>query len=313
MRDRLGPPRRRWSSWGGGSLSLPIDLRHHRDRITVAAAHCPNTLGVRVESVSMAVNPYDSLVASHGLSATQKQAIAWVPEGSRVLELGCAGGYIGEILMRQRGCSVDALEIDAASAELARTRGLTVWQGSLDDMAFVNGALEGRSYDAIVATDVLEHLREPELVLAAMHRWLAPGGVAIVAVPNIAAWSMRVQLGVRGNFDYEDTGQLDRTHLRFYTWESFIALVKSQGWRIEETMADSWELPGLQRLMFELPRALRTRLLDGQAAEPTGTAGRIFHGAGRVLRLHQRVANRLGPLRPNLCATHVALRIRSAR
>ncbi|MBI4952857.1 MAG: class I SAM-dependent methyltransferase [Myxococcales bacterium] len=246
---------------------------------------------------------YEKLVDA-GLSSTQKQSIAWVPEGARVLELGCATGYIGDILMRQKGCKVVGVELDAKAAVEARGRGLDVRVGSLEDAAF-RRSIAG-PFDLVMATDVLEHLSDPDAVLADIDRWVAREGRVIVAVPNVAVWSMRVAL-LRGLFEYEETGLLDRTHLRFFTRDTLRRLVTAQGFVVEAEFVDRWEVPGLEHLMWSWPLRLRTSL----AGRPPAWWRRALEsGAGSLTGLHQRIGGGLGRVWPNLCGDHFALLLR---
>jgi methionine biosynthesis protein MetW len=161
---------------------------------------------------------YDRCVEKSGqLGASHEWLISRVPVGAEVLDVGCAGGYLARALIRERRCTVDGIEIDAAAVGRAATLCRRVFVGSLEDEDFLS-TLDG-PYDRIVLGDVLEHLREPEHVLAALTRLLAPGGRLLVSLPNIAHWSVRWEL-LRGRFAYTETGLLDRTHLRFYTFET---------------------------------------------------------------------------------------------
>jgi methionine biosynthesis protein MetW len=230
---------------------------------------------------------YDEIVREHGLSSTHRQTIAWVPQGASVLELGCSSGFIGSILIEKKGCRVTGVEVDAAAAAEARERGLKVVEGSLEEPAFRESI--GERHDIVIAADVLEHLSDPAPTLEHCKRWLKPDGRVILSVPNVATWSMRAQLFFRGDFEYQETGLLDRTHLRFFTWETLHDFVLGQGWQIEAVMVDSWELPFTQKLFFDLPLRLK---------------------AGRVVAIHQALAERVGQRFPNLCAKHIALLLR---
>lgn len=248
---------------------------------------------------------YRELIEERGLSTMHRQALAWVPEGSRVLELGCAAGSLGEILIATKGCGVTGVEVEPVAADEARARGLHVLVGSLDNPAF-REAIEGR-FDVVMATDVLEHLERPADTLEHMKRWVTPAGRAIVAVPNIATWSMRAQL-LRGDFDYQETGILDRTHLRFFTWDTFHELVARLGWRVVDRVVDAWEVPGLQNLLWEWPLAWRERIGPNRS----GAGLLLFRSLGRLLRTHQAVGRTMGRAWPNLCAKHIGLLLRSA-
>ena len=92
-------------------------------------------------------------------------------------------------------------------------------------------ALDG-PFDAIVYGDVLEHLSDPLAALVALNRTLAAGGLVIVSVPNVAHLWVRLS-APRGALRLRDRGILDRTHLRFFTRRTFLALLerRSSRWR----------------------------------------------------------------------------------
>ena len=93
-----------------------------------------------------------------------------------------------------------------------------------------------RPFDVVVCADVLEHLPEPDAVLARIRRWMAPDGVLLVSLPNVANVAVRLAL-LAGRFEYAETGILDRTHLRFYTRRSARRLVENAGFRIRSARA----------------------------------------------------------------------------
>jgi methionine biosynthesis protein MetW len=253
---------------------------------------------------------YQKIVQEHGLSGTHREAIRWVPKGARVLELGCASGYISRLLMDERGAEVVGVEIDPRAAQEARAKGIRVFEGSLSDPAF--RASLGTGFDVVMATDVLEHLPDPAPVLAAMRSWLKPSGVAIIAVPNVATWRIRAQLFFRGDFEYQDEGILDRTHLHFFTWDTLHALVRAQGWRIEDTFIDGFELPGFQRLLFEKQdawvAAAREIRSQGHPIKKR-LASLALYPLYEITRRREQVGTALAKAFPNLCAPHVMLKL----
>jgi O-antigen biosynthesis protein len=152
-----------------------------------------------------------------------------IPDGVSVLDVGCHTGKFGAVL-KQKGCRVTGVEIDAAAAEHARRVLDAVRLGDVEEAATF---LElGDKFDAILFLDTLEHCRRPSEVLKRARELLTPEGVVIASIPNIANWSMRWSL-LMGRFDYEATGLMDETHLRFYTIKSARELFESAGYRIE--------------------------------------------------------------------------------
>jgi 2-polyprenyl-3-methyl-5-hydroxy-6-metoxy-1,4-benzoquinol methylase len=181
----------------------------------------------------MTAGPYAGLVAEHGLSASHRIVLDAIADGARVLDVGCATGYLAAELSR-RGCTVDGIEFDPAAAEQARAHCRAVVVGDLEAPAThadVREMLAGERPDVIVCADVLEHLRDPWSVLSWLRTLLAPGGRAVISVPNIAHWTARRAL-LRGRFDYTDHGLFDRTHLRFFTRASAAELARRAGFAV---------------------------------------------------------------------------------
>lgn len=156
-----------------------------------------------------------------------------IPENSRVLELGCATGYISGYLETVKQCRVTGIEADTASAEIAAERCSEVHVQDLDAPDALKAAEASAPYDLLYAANVLEHLKYPERVLQQGANLLAPNGLALVALPNIAYWRSRLNL-LLGKFDYTDYGLMDRTHVHFYTVASARQLLQENGFIVEE-------------------------------------------------------------------------------
>ncbi len=192
----------------------------------------------------MTAGPYADLVAAHGLSAAHRIVLDAVPDGARVLDVGCATGYLAAELSR-RGCTVDGIEVDPVAAQAARVHCREVVVGDLEapfTHAEVERMLAGTRPEIIICADVLEHLRDPWAILAWLRTLLAPGGRAVISVPNIAHWTARRAL-LRGRFDYTDYGLLDRTHLRFFTRASAAELARRAGFAVREEHLAGAPLP----------------------------------------------------------------------
>lgn len=164
--------------------------------------------------------------------STHNLVVDLVPPRSRVLEFGCATGYMSEVLASRRGCSVVGIELAPAAAEIARGRCEKVVVGDAETLD-LREALGGDRFDAILFADVLEHLRDPAALLRAVQPFLAQGGGIIASIPNIAHGSVRLAL-LRGEFRYRDLGLLDSTHLRFFTRETIQDLFEENGYVIAQ-------------------------------------------------------------------------------
>lgn len=150
-----------------------------------------------------------------------------LPAGGSVLDLGCASGGLLAALAGDAGRRV-GVEIDPVAAAAAAEHADAVHTGSVESVE-----LGAERFDVIVLGDVLEHVADPGAVLRRTASWSAPGGRLVISLPNVAHWSVRLSL-LAGRWDYADSGILDDTHLRFFTWRSGAALVESAGLRLVE-------------------------------------------------------------------------------
>ena len=149
------------------------------------------------------------------------------PVQCSVLELGPGPGAMTRVLLA-RGHRVTVVENDPQALEVLKTMDVEVIPGNLDATDW-QGALAGRRFDMVLACDVLEHLRKPEGVLQRLGEFLSPMGQLLISVPNIAYAG--VLAAMRGGvFDYSDKGQLDRTHVRFFTKRSIEKVLLDCGW-----------------------------------------------------------------------------------
>jgi 2-polyprenyl-3-methyl-5-hydroxy-6-metoxy-1,4-benzoquinol methylase len=151
----------------------------------------------------------------------------WMDSNQDVLDVGCSSGYFGEHIIKQRESRVWGLEFNPEDAKKAEERGYqAVYTGDLDHFDW--SSLGTLRFDSIIFADVLEHVKDPLDVLKHVKAFLKPGGHIFASIPNIAHISVRVEL-MEGNFDYEDLGILDNTHLRFFTPKTVIELFNKAG------------------------------------------------------------------------------------
>lgn len=179
-----------------------------------------------------------------------------------MLELGPGPGAMTRVL-RDRGHAVTVVENDPAALEALGNLGVQTVEADLD-AALWRTALGGQQFDVVLACDVLEHLRAPELVLDQLLTVLRPMGQLVISLPNIAYAGVLASMR-SGVFDYTDKGLLDRTHLRFFTRRSIEKMLLDGGWGIRQWEAN--RLP-LERSEFSwhwdgLSEKLRQALLSG--------------------------------------------------
>ncbi len=151
-----------------------------------------------------------------------------VPEGSRVLDLGCGDGAMLEHLQKKRGCTGYGVELDDANVLACARRGVEVLQLNLDQGLKL---FADQSFDVVLQIDTLQHLRNAETMLQETAR---VGRIGIVSFPNFAHWPNRlsVMLGrmpVTRRLPYQ---WYNTPNIRVGTHADFEALAGQNGLRI---------------------------------------------------------------------------------
>jgi len=154
-----------------------------------------------------------------------------VRNGEHVLDVGCADGYLAERFTKEKHCEVVGIELDPDMAIRAKKHCKKVFSGDVEELDI---PYPENYFDAIIFGDILEHTKDPKKTIIKYKKFLATNGRIIISLPNIAFWSVRLKL-LFGNFNYQDCGILDKTHLKFYTIKTAKELCKECGLRIFET------------------------------------------------------------------------------
>ena len=160
--------------------------------------------------------------------ATMQAIAALVPQGSRVLDLGCGDGALLDYLQRSRGCSGYGVEIADANVLACVRRGVNVIQLNLDEGLAL---FADNSFAVVLQIDTLPHLRNAEVMLRETAR---VGRTGIVAFPNFAHWPNRLSV-LRGRMPV--TRRLpyqwyDTPNIRVGTYKDFEVLAQKNQLRI---------------------------------------------------------------------------------
>ena len=161
-------------------------------------------------------------------SSVRREILPLLPAHSRrALDLGCGDGATLKWLKDDGRCQEAwGLEFIEPAAEVARGVLDHVVLGNIETDTF---NFKKGQFDLILCLDVLEHLRDPWEVTRRVSGWLSSDGVLVVSVPNVRYRTVLAQLAFKGQFEYQESGILDRTHLRFFTRKSAVQLLESTG------------------------------------------------------------------------------------
>lgn len=144
-------------------------------------------------------------------------------EGVRLLDIGCSSGALLRSAQRE-GFVVEGVEPAAQAAAFAKSTGLNVFQGYLQDARY-----PASSFDAATLMEVIEHLPDPRALLREVWRVLKPNGVLVVGTGNGASWTVQL---VGAGWGYLHVAQ-HGGHISFFNPDSLGCLAKQCGFRVE--------------------------------------------------------------------------------
>jgi 2-polyprenyl-3-methyl-5-hydroxy-6-metoxy-1,4-benzoquinol methylase len=146
--------------------------------------------------------------------------------GQAILELGCgSGGTARTVRAANKAGRYVGIELLEDAAAAARDVIDEVLVGDVESLDLA--PLAGQ-FDALIASEVLEHLVDPWVTVRRLVECLKPGGMVYASSPNVAHWHILRGL-IRGRFDYRDAGVMDRTHLRWFTPGAYRAMFEAAG------------------------------------------------------------------------------------
>lgn len=201
-------------------------------------------------------------------AGARQDFVSMLPAGgdARVLEIGCGSGDTGALALAQgRAGHYTGVDISAKAAQKAAGILTEVLIGDVERMPL---PWRPGSFDALILSEVLEHLVDPWAALARLSPLVKSGGVALASSPNVSHYSIVANLA-RGRFDLTDFGAMDRTHMRWFTPATYRGMFEGAGFTVEEVEPVT-------------AFAARTRLLSRL------TAGRLDHLFMRQIRLKAR-------------------------
>lgn len=183
-------------------------------------------------------------------SGARHDFVQFLPKDNtaEILEIGCGAGATGALALQEgRAGHYVGIELMPSAAAIARGKLTEVIVGDVENMT-----LDWRParFDALILSEVIEHLREPDRTLSKLSPFIRPGAFVLASSPNVAHWRV-IQTLFKGDFPLEDRGVFDRTHLRWFTPQTYTALFERNGLEVlwaGPICAPSWKAKLISRL-----------------------------------------------------------------
>jgi 2-polyprenyl-3-methyl-5-hydroxy-6-metoxy-1,4-benzoquinol methylase len=172
---------------------------------------------------------------------------------AKLLEIGCGeGGFAAAI---PGVAETWGIEPGAHAAAIARQRLSKVLVGTFDA---VKPVLPAYYFDLVVCNDVIEHMTDHDEFLRSIQDHMAPGGYLVGSVPNVRFRGNLFNLIVARDWHYQDSGTLDRTHFRFFTFRSLRRSLEDAGLDVQRLQGlnrpgvSGWSIRALVERLFRL-------------------------------------------------------------
>ncbi|MEX0768847.1 MAG: bifunctional glycosyltransferase/class I SAM-dependent methyltransferase, partial [Microthrixaceae bacterium] len=208
----------------GEEISHVNGMKYAKDITSEVFRYRAHKMGFGTGELAFASTAYEQ---KQGDDSSHHILKTWLSsrKNAQILDVGCSDGFFAAD-MQAMGHHVTGVDLQAHEGVKERVDQFV--QADLDQG--LPAELEG-PFDIVLAADVLEHVRRPDLLLQQIHSVLAPGGSVLVSVPNFGHWYPRLRVAL-GRFDYDRRGILDSDHVRFFTKKSFERLATSAGFTI---------------------------------------------------------------------------------
>lgn len=210
----------------GGEIRRVNGLRYARDVLFATARNVAHRAGIFYQRRYDVGGGNDHYGMKLGYVSSHSMAIAAVPSGAAVLDVGGGPGGIARELAK-KGCEVRIVDQHPPQLILP---GIRAEVRDVED----GSPIDTRGSSHILLLDILEHLSEPEVFLHRLRSSFEHEPKTLVlTTPNIAFFVQRLQL-LFGQFNYGKAGILDLTHRRLFTFRTFRQFLEDEGFRIKE-------------------------------------------------------------------------------
>ena len=145
----------------------------------------------------------------------------------KICDLGCGDGSLGELLVKNNN-SVYGVELVKSQMDIAKEKGVDVCAADLNKERLV---FDDNIFDVVIATEVIEHLLNPDNLLQEAYRILKDDGIFIITTPNLASLGRRIFLLLGKNPVIEVSPKEENAvgHLRYFVKASLLQLLKKHG------------------------------------------------------------------------------------
>ena len=177
---------------------------------------------------------YDQKSAKY-FSGPRRDFLTALPDNpnAEILEIGCGDGSMGALALTQNKCGrYVGVELFERAGEIARAKLTSVLVGNVETLEF---PWPEKTFDALVMSEVLEHLIDPWQLLRRLHPLMKDNALVLASSPNVGQYKVIKGL-IFGKWELTDIGVMDRTHLRWFTPQSYRDMFEQSGFEVIDVL-----------------------------------------------------------------------------
>ena len=181
--------------------------------------------------------------------SSHTQIAEWIKKRGyrKILDLGCAGGFLGKALGDSWKGELMGVELDRSwdgNEELKKYKKV-LWKDL--NVFRIDHLFKKQEFEAVAALDIVEHLKKPKELIRQVKEIIKPKGCLLISLPNSKFLPVLI---LRLLFPKLRTsrGPLERTHLHLYNLNSAKKLLQLSGFKVKNYMVTSIPLPLISNL-----------------------------------------------------------------
>jgi len=175
--------------------------------------------------------------------------LSLIPKQSKVLDVACGDGVLGEKLIKENNCSVFGIDLDAIGVKESRRKGIKAKQWDANQKF----PYPSKSFDVVVCNDSLECMENPNIVVSEMFR--VSKNTVIVTFPNFGFWVYRIQM-LFGIFPYLSLfghKWWNTRMIKFFSLKDFLQLPVLKGKKPQKIICINWRNRKISQLSKLFP------------------------------------------------------------
>jgi 2-polyprenyl-3-methyl-5-hydroxy-6-metoxy-1,4-benzoquinol methylase len=161
----------------------------------------------------------------------RKEVAKFIDKNSgKILDVGCGvANFLN--FFKKKGFETWGIEPVKDIANIAKNKADKILNETIESALPI---LPDNYFDYITFNDVLEHTKDPWIVLEKLKTKFNIGGKILASIPNVRFYTNLLNLFFKKDWKYEDVGILDKTHLRFFTKKSMVRLFTDSGYVVDK-------------------------------------------------------------------------------